>query len=71
MLDLRTEPVIVSYPAFDSKFVNLEISAYDHYVEIPLSTTKGDFKKPRCSSIPSAHRATKAPRSRGSTRSSR
>ncbi|MGI9626718.1 MAG: DUF1254 domain-containing protein, partial [Longimicrobiales bacterium] len=46
MLDLRTEPVIVSYPAFDSKFVVLEVSAYDHYVDIPLSTTKGDFKKP-------------------------
>lgn len=46
VMDLRSEPVIVSYPAFDSKFVALEISAYDHYVDIPLSTTKGDFKKP-------------------------
>ena len=46
VMDLRTEPVIASYPAFDSKFVALEISAYDHYVDIPLSTTKGDFKKP-------------------------
>ncbi len=46
VMDLRTEPVIVSYPAFDSKFVALEISAYDHYVDIPLSTTKGDFKNP-------------------------
>ncbi len=46
VLDLRSEPVIVSYPAFDSKYVSLEISAYDHYVNIPLSTTKGDFKKP-------------------------
>jgi hypothetical protein len=45
-LDLRNEPVIISYPAFDSKFVCLETSAYDHYCEIPLSTTKGDFKKP-------------------------
>ena len=45
-LDLRNEPVIVSYPAFDSKFVNLETSAYDHYCGVPLSTTKGDFKKP-------------------------
>ena len=45
-LDLRSEPVIVSYPVFDSKFVALEISAYDHYVDIPLTTTKGDFKKP-------------------------
>ena len=46
ILDLRTEPVIVHYPAFDSKFVCLETSAYDHYCEIPLSTTKGDYKKP-------------------------
>lgn len=45
-LDLRNEPVIVSYPAFDSKFVNLETSAYDHYCGVPLSTTKGDFEKP-------------------------
>ena len=46
VLDLRNEPVIVHYPAFDSKFVNLEVLAYDHYVNIPLSTLKGDFKKP-------------------------
>ena len=46
VLDLSNEPVVVSYPAFDSKFVALETSAYDHYVEIPLSTTEGDFKKP-------------------------
>jgi hypothetical protein len=45
-LDLYSEPVVVSYPAFDSKFVCLETSAYDHYCEIPLSTTKGDFKSP-------------------------
>lgn len=44
-LDLRNEPVIVHYPAFDSKFVCLETSAYDHYCDVPLSTTKGDFKK--------------------------
>jgi hypothetical protein len=46
ILDLRTEPVVVHYPAFDSKYVSLETSAYDHYVDIPLSTTKGDFKQP-------------------------
>ena len=45
-LDLRNEPIVVSYPAFDSKFVCLETSAYDHYADIPLSTTKGDFKEP-------------------------
>ena len=46
IMDLRSEPIIVSYPAFDSMFVALEISAYDHYVDIPLTTTKGDFKEP-------------------------
>jgi hypothetical protein len=46
ILDLRNEPVVVHYPAFDSKFVALETSAYDHYCDVPLSTTKGDFKKP-------------------------
>jgi len=46
MLDLRNEPVIVSYPAFDSMFVCLETSAYDHYCGVPLSTTEGDFEKP-------------------------
>lgn len=45
-LDLRQEPVIVHYPAFDSKFVCLETSAYDHYCGVPLSTTKGDFAEP-------------------------
>jgi hypothetical protein len=46
MLDLRTEPIIIKYPAFDSDYAVLETSAYDHYCEIPLSTTKGDFKEP-------------------------
>jgi hypothetical protein len=46
VLDLRAEPVIIEYPAFDSAFVALETSAYDHYVDIPLSTTKGDFGEP-------------------------
>lgn len=45
-LDLRNEPVVVTYPAFDSKFVSVETSAFDHYCEIPLATSKGDFKKP-------------------------
>jgi hypothetical protein len=45
-LDLRAEPVIIHYPAFSSRFVSLETSALDHYVNIPLATSKGDFKKP-------------------------
>jgi len=46
MLDMPDDAVVIQFPAFDSKFVSLETSAYDHYVDIPLSTTKGDFKKP-------------------------
>lgn len=45
-LDLRNDAIVLEIPAFDSKYVSLETSAYDHYVDIPLSTTKGDYKKP-------------------------
>ena len=45
LLDLRDNAVIISYPAFDSKYVSVETSAYDHYVGVPLATSKGDFKK--------------------------
>ncbi len=45
-LDLRNDAVVIHYPAFDSKFVCLETSAYDHYCGVPLTTTRGDFKKP-------------------------
>ena len=46
MLDLRKEPVILDIPAFDSKYVSLMVTGYDHYVNIPLSVTMGDFKEP-------------------------
>ncbi|WP_066963853.1 DUF1214 domain-containing protein [Microbulbifer sp. Q7] len=46
LLDLRTEPVILKIPAFDSDYASLMITAYDHYVNVPLSTRAGDFKKP-------------------------
>jgi hypothetical protein len=45
VLDLRLDPVIIEFPAIDSKYVVLETSGYDHYVGVPLATTKGDFKK--------------------------
>lgn len=47
MLDLRKDPVVIQYPAFDSTFVSLETSALDHYCDIPLATSKGDFKQPK------------------------
>jgi len=46
LLDLRKDPVILAMPAFDSKYVSLMITGYDHYVNIPMSTRQGDFRKP-------------------------
>jgi hypothetical protein len=46
MVDLRKDPVIFDMPAFDSKYVSLMITGYDHYVNIPMSTRQGDFRKP-------------------------
>ena len=46
MLDLRKDPVILEMPAFDSKYVSLMVTAYDHYVNIPMATRLGDFGKP-------------------------
>jgi len=46
LLDLRKDPVILEMPAFDSKYVSLMITGYDHYVNIPMSTRLGDFRKP-------------------------
>ena len=44
MIDVRREPMILEFPAYDSKYVSLMVTGYDHYVNIPLSTTKGDFE---------------------------
>jgi len=46
LLDLRHDPVILEMPAFDSNYASLMITAYDHYVNIPMSTRQGDFRKP-------------------------
>lgn len=46
LLDLRKDPVILDIPAFSSKYVSLMVTGYDHYVNVPLSVTLGDFKKP-------------------------
>jgi len=46
LLDLRKDPVILEMPSFDSKYVSLMITGYDHYVNIPMSTRLGDFRKP-------------------------
>jgi hypothetical protein len=46
MLDLTRDPMIIEMPAFDSNYVSLMITAYDHYVNIPMSTGAGDFHQP-------------------------
>lgn len=47
MLDLRKDPIVFDIPSFKSTYVSLMTSAYDHYVDVPLSMTKGDFAKPQ------------------------
>ncbi len=46
MLDLRNNPIILDMPDFDSDYVSLMVTAYDHYVNVPMSTRLGDFDKP-------------------------
>ncbi len=45
MLDLRKDAYVVDFPKFDSKYISLMVTAYDHYVNVPKSTRKGDFRK--------------------------
>jgi hypothetical protein len=45
MIDVTAEPVILEIPAFDTGYASLMVTGYDHYVNIPLSTTKGDFSE--------------------------
>ena len=46
MVDLRKDAAVFKIPAMESKYVSLMATGYDHYVNVPLSTTKGDFKEP-------------------------
>ncbi len=46
LIDVTEEPMILEFPSFDSKYVSLMVTAYDHYVNIPMSMTQGDFDKP-------------------------
>lgn len=46
MLDLRKDAAVFTFPGFESKYVSLMATGYDHYVNVPLSTTKGDFQEP-------------------------
>ena len=46
LIDLRKDPVILEMPAFDSDYVSLMVTGYDHYVNVPMASRLGDFKKP-------------------------
>ena len=46
MLDLRDDAVVLKIPAFDSNYVSLMVTGYDHHVNIPLTTRVGDFEEP-------------------------
>jgi hypothetical protein len=46
LYDLRDNAMVLELPPFDSQYVSLMITGYDHYVSIPVSTRQGDFSKP-------------------------
>jgi len=46
LLDLRHDPVVIEVPAFVSDYVSLMVTGYDHYVNIPMSSRLGDFRRP-------------------------
>ena len=47
LLDLRNDAIILNIPAFDSTYASLMVTAYDHYVNIPLASRRGDFSEPK------------------------
>ncbi|MBC7004861.1 DUF1214 domain-containing protein [Photobacterium sp. BZF1] len=46
MVDVSEGPVVMEFPAFDSNYVSLMVTAYDHYVNVPMSVSQGDFSQP-------------------------
>jgi len=47
-LDVRNRPVMLELPALNSDYASLEVSGYDHYCDVILSTRTGAFTKPAC-----------------------
>ncbi|WP_334078582.1 DUF1214 domain-containing protein [Microbulbifer sp. M83] len=47
LLDLRSEPIVLNVPPFNTDYASLMITGYDHYVNIPLGSRKGDFQEPK------------------------
>jgi len=47
MLDLRKDAIVFEMPAIESKYASMMATGYDHYVNIPMSTTNedGDFRQ--------------------------
>ena len=45
MLDLNEEPMVLHIPSYPSDYVSLMVTAYDHYVTVPMTTRLGDFDK--------------------------
>jgi hypothetical protein len=41
MIDVTKEPIVMKLPTFDSTYVSLMVTGYDHYVNIPVSTSMG------------------------------
>jgi hypothetical protein len=54
MIDLRKDAAVFEFPAFESNYVSLLTSSYDHYVDIPLSTVEGDLEKMKTWQAPKA-----------------
>jgi len=46
MIDVTEEPIVMKIPAFNSTYVSLMVTGYDHYVNIPMSTRQDDFDEP-------------------------
>ena len=46
LLDLRAEPMIIDFPDFESDYVSLMVTGYDHYVNVPMTSRLGDFDRP-------------------------
>ncbi|MGY3804494.1 DUF1214 domain-containing protein [Pigmentibacter ruber] len=46
LLDLSNDAVVLHVPVINSKYVSLETSAYDHYMNVPLSNLNGDYTQP-------------------------
>ncbi|NDR57051.1 DUF1214 domain-containing protein [Aliiruegeria sabulilitoris] len=46
MIDVTEFPMVMEIPTFDSSYVSLMVTGYDHYVNIPMSTRLGDFDRP-------------------------